>query len=270
MKTRILSAAVLLPVLALIALVAPKIVAAVVLGLLLALGVFELLYCTGLVKHVRMIVYSALMAFGMSMWSHFGAGTGYLLLGLLLFWVLLFSELMADHVKVSVDMVTACFFGGFLTPYLLCSLIRILSLSDGRALLPIPFVVAFLSDAGAYFAGLRFGRHKLAPVVSPNKTIEGVGGGLVSAVVGMLIYALILRFGLKYHVNFGMAILYGLLGGGIDVFGDLSFSIIKRQCGLKDYGSMIPGHGGFYDRFDSMVLVAPLMEALILVLPLVS
>lgn len=268
MKTRIIAAAVLLPVLALIVLVAPPIVAAIVLGLLMMVGEYELLFTTGLVRHVRMVLYSAMMAFGLSIWSYYDAIPAVGILAVLAFWLLLFIELMADHVKVSVEMVASCFFAGAVVPYLLTSLIRILTLSTGRYLIPIPFIVAFSSDAGAYFVGMRFGRHKLAPVVSPNKTIEGLGGGLASSVVFMLIYALILRFALKFQVNFAYALLYGLFGGGIDVFGDLSFSIIKRQSGIKDYGMLIPGHGGFFDRFDSMVLVAPLMEALILLIPL--
>lgn len=268
MKTRIIAAAVLLPVLALLTLVAPKILAAIVFGLLLAIGEYELLYVTGLVTNIRMVVYSALAAFGMSMWSYFGAVSANLYVIALIFWVLLFAELMADHVKVSIEMVTSCFFAGFVVPWLLTAIIRILSLTTGRYLIPIPFIVAFMSDAGAYFVGIFFGKHKLAPVVSPNKTVEGVAGGLASAIVGMLIYGLILQFALKFHVNFGLALLYGLLGGLVDVFGDLSFSIIKRQCGVKDYGNLIPGHGGFFDRFDSMTLVAPLMEALILLIPM--
>lgn len=270
MKTRIIAAAVLLPVLALVTLVAPTIVAALALGALLMIGEYELLYTTGLVPHARMVAYSAVMAFGISIWSHFGALEGYGLLLLLLFWVLLFAEMMADHVHVGIDMVAACFFGGAVIPYLLTALIRILELSNGRFLIPVPFIVSFMADAGAYFAGMRFGRHKLAPVVSPNKTIEGVAGGFVCAVVGMVVYAMVLQFGFKFRVNFGNAILYGLIGTGIDVFGDLSFSIIKRQSGIKDYGQLIPGHGGFFDRFDSLVTVAPLMEALILLLPLMA
>lgn len=270
MKTRIIAAAVLLPVLAIITLVAPTIVAALVFGILLMIGEYELLYSTGLISNVRMVGYSAVVAFGISIWSHYGAARGYLLLLMLLFWVLLFSELMADHVHVTIEMVTVCFFGGAVVPYLLTALIRILNMTNGRFLIPVPFIVSFLADAGAYFAGMHFGRHKLAPVVSPNKTIEGVAGGFVCAVIGMVIYALILRFGFKFRVNFGNAVLYGLLGAGIDVFGDLSFSIIKRQSGIKDYGQLIPGHGGFFDRFDSLVTVAPLMEALILLLPLAA
>lgn len=270
MKQRVITAGVLIPVLCVIVLAAPKIVAAIVWGVLMMIGVYELLYNTGLVRHPRMLVYTALMAFAASLWSYYGAVQGYALIGILVFWMLIFGELMANHVKISLEMVTSCIFAGVIVPYLLSSLIRIHSLASGRYLVAVPFVVAFMSDAGAYFAGSFHGKHKLAPVVSPNKTIEGVVGGLLSAMVGMLIYGVLLQVAFRFKVNYGAALLYGLFGSAVGVFGDLCFSIIKRQSGLKDYGNLIPGHGGFFDRFDSMVTVAPLMEALIVLLPVVN
>lgn len=268
MKTRIIAAVILVPVLIAVVLAAPKIIFAVIFGLLLALGAYELLYRTGLVVHIRLVVYSSLMAFAIAMWSYFGAAQSYALIGVLVFWTLLFSEMMADHVKVRVEMLGLCFLGGCIVPYLLGALIRILNMTTGRYMILVPFVVAFLSDAGAFFVGLRFGKHKLAPVVSPNKTIEGMLGGIASAVIGMVLYALILDAFFSFRVSYGYAVLYGLLGSAAGVFGDLSYSIIKRQTGIKDYGYLIPGHGGFLDRFDSITAVAPLMEALILLMPM--
>ena len=188
MKKRIIAAAVLIPVLVLVVLVAPKIVAAIVWGLLMAVGAYELLYVTGLVRHPRMVLYSALMALAISLWSNYGSERSIALLGLLVFWILLFSELMANHVKISLEMVMDCFFAGAVVPYLLSSLIRILSISStGRYLIPIPFVVAFLSDAGAYFAGSMFGKHKLAPTVSPKKSgaagAESAAAGAMDALL---------------------------------------------------------------------------------------
>ena len=158
---------------------------------------------------------------------------------------------------------------GVILPYLLSSLVRILMMSIGRYVILIPFIVAFLSDAGAYFVGLKFGRHKLAPVVSPNKTIEGLLGGLASAILGMLLYTFILDWPLKLDVHYGLALLYGLAGSLIGTFGDLCFSIIKRQSGIKDYGNLIPGHGGALDRLDSLALVAPFVEAMLLIAPII-
>jgi phosphatidate cytidylyltransferase len=93
-------------------------------------------------------------------------------------------------------------------------------------------------------------------------------GGILGAMVGMVIYALVLQFAFGFAVNYIFAVIYGLLGSVAAVFGDLVFSAIKRQTGIKDYGKLIPGHGGVLDRFDSMVMVAPLAELLLLVLPL--
>ena len=270
MKTRILAAAVLVPILFLLVLVAPTIVAALIFGIMLAIGSYELLYRTRLVRHPRLVIYSSLMAFAVSMWSYAESIHAYLLLGVLVFCMLLFSEMMMDHVKVRFEMLAICFVSGLIIPFLLSALVRILVMSNGRYVILVPFVVAFLSDAGAYFVGLKFGRHKLAPVVSPNKTIEGALGGVVTAMAGMLIYVMILDVAFpQLEVHYGLALLYGLAGSVTGVFGDLCFSVIKRQTGIKDYGNLIPGHGGILDRFDSLVTVAPLMEALLLLLPVV-
>ena len=270
MKTRIIAAAVLIPILLVLVLVAPKMFSAVIFAVLMSIGSYELLYRTHLVKHPRLVIYSSVMAFAVVMWSHAGAIHAWLLLGMLVYTLVLFSEMMLDHVKVRIEMIALCYLAGFVVPFLLSALIRILAMTIGRQVIMIPFVVAFMSDGGAYFVGLKFGRHKLAPVVSPNKTIEGALGGLAGAIVGMLIYAIILDLAVpRVEVNYGLALLYGLIGSVAGVFGDLCFSIIKRQTGIKDYGNLIPGHGGVLDRFDSLMMVAPLMEALLLLAPMV-
>ncbi len=266
MKVRILAAAVLVPLLLIILLAAPKLVAAVIFALMMAIGAYELLFRTGLVRHTRLVIWSALMAIAVTMWSYFGAVHNYAVIGILLFLIALFGEMMHDHIKVRFQMLAMCLVAGLVIPYLMTALIRILNLKLGRYFILVPFAIAFLSDAGAYFVGMRFGKHKLAPVVSPNKTIEGVLGGLAAAVLGMLIYGVVLQI-LDFQVNYGMVILYGLLGSGIATFGDLCFSIIKRQTGIKDYGNLIPGHGGVLDRFDSMMTVAPLVEVLLALVP---
>lgn len=268
MKKRIITAAILVPLLVGLVLAGPKIISAVVLGVLLAVAVYELLYRTGYIRRPRLVIYSAVMAFGICMWSSYGAVHGVFVLMNLAFFSLLFAEMMMDHIKVRLEMLGMCVLGGEIIPYMLSSVIRILGTTMGRYFVLIPFVVAFLSDAGAYFIGLKFGRHKLSPVISPNKTVEGVVGGLVFSVVGMLIYAAVLALACKLHVNFLLALLYGFAGSGIGTFGDLCFSAIKRQTGIKDYGTLFPGHGGVLDRLDSLVTVAPLMEALLLLLPL--
>ena len=267
MKTRTIAGLSMAGALLFLVLIAPKGLAAVVYGVLMAIGAYELLYGTGLVQHSRLVLYSAAMAFAVTMWSYFNAIHAYLLLLLLLFALALFTEMMVDHVKVRFSMLGECFLGGFLVPYLLTAVIRILSLKVGRYFALIPFIIACVNDAGAYLVGIRYGRHKLAPVVSPNKTIEGMLGGMGAAVVSVVLYCLLLQLVEGFRINYFYAFLYGLVGAGAGVFGDLCFSIIKRQTGIKDYGDLIPGHGGVLDRLDSLMTVAPLIEALLILIP---
>jgi len=269
MKTRIITAAVLIPALLLLLLLAPTVVTAIVWGLLLAIAAYELLYSTGLVREPRLVVFSAVMAFAVTIWSHYDSIHAYGLIGLMVFTGILFGEMMISHVKITFDKICLCMAAGFVIPFLQSSLIRILIMSRvGRYMVLIPFVVAFASDAGAYFTGRFFGQHKLSPVISQHKTIEGAIGGVISAVALMVVYCLVLQFAFGFRVSYGYAIIYGLLGSAVGVFGDLCFSVIKRQTGIKDYGRLIPGHGGVLDRFDSMMMVGPLMEALLTIIPL--
>ena len=268
MKTRVITAAVGIPALLILLLAAPKIVVAIVWGLMMAIAAYELLYRTGLIKETRLVSYAMVMAFAVTMWSYMGAVHAYGQLGLLVFVAVLFAEMMLSHVKITFDKICMCMAGGILIPFLLSGLIRILTMRIGRYVILIPFVVAFGSDSGAYFAGRYFGSRKLAPVISQNKTVEGAIGGVLTAVVCMVIYALVLRFGFDFSVNYLYASLYGLVGSVAGIFGDLCFSVIKRQTGIKDYGNILPGHGGILDRFDSMMMVGPLMEILLIILPL--
>ena len=103
-----------------------------------------------------------------------------------------------------------------------------------------------------------------------SKSWEGFAGGIAVAVLGMLAFCLILDKACGYSVQYGLAVVYGLAGSLGSVFGDLSMSVIKRQTGIKDYGKLIPGHGGILDRFDSVMITAPLTEALLLILPFVE
>ena len=269
MKTRVIAAVALLPLLLLVVLLAPKFCTAILFGLMAGIGAWELLRGTGLVKHIRLCVYSMVAAFWCCLWCGLGIGYGWLLLGILLFWTVLFAEVMLSGMKLTFDKVAICFAGGVLLPLLFGALVRIHATEYGRHLIFIPFILAFMSDTGAYFAGYFFGKHKLAPVISPKKTVEGVVGGVLGAMVGMVIYTFIMQVAFSFTVNYLFALIYGLVGSLAAVFGDLCFSVIKRQTGIKDYGNLIPGHGGILDRFDSMMIVGPLAEVLLLLIPVV-
>ncbi len=268
MKIRVIAAVVLLPLLLLIVLAAPKIFTALLFGAIAALAAYELHNGTGLVKHARLSLYSAVMAVEVALWSYLGQMSIWVEVGILVFFVVLFAEVMLSGMKLPFEKIAICIVSGLLIPFLLTALVRIHGGAYGRFFILIPFVMAFLSDTGAYFAGSAFGKHKLAPNISPKKSVEGVVGGVLGAIVGMLLYCVVLQVFFSFQPNYLYAVIYGLLGSLAAVFGDLCFSVIKRQTGIKDYGKLIPGHGGALDRFDSMIMVAPLAEILLILLPL--
>lgn len=121
--------------------------------------------------------------------------------------------------------------------------------------------IVWATDIGAYMIGRRFGRRKLLPKVSPNKTIEGSLGGIVCAVIVALIFMLVDKAVYTPH-NLFATLIYVVLFSVFGQFGDLVESAIKRHFGVKDSGKLIPGHGGILDRFDSMIFVFPMMHLL--------
>ncbi len=138
----------------------------------------------------------------------------------------------------------------------------------GKFIVFAVFVGAFLTDTGAYFAGTFFGKHKLCPNVSPKKTIEGAIGGIFTTVVAFIVYGFIGKEFFGYNLSIINAIITGLILSVISQIGDLSASVIKRELGIKDYGNIMPGHGGALDRFDSVLFVAPVFYWLNQILPI--
>ena len=133
-----------------------------------------------------------------------------------------------------------------------------IDLTDYRMLVWLVVIAAFGSDIFAYFTGYFLGKHKMAPNLSPKKTIEGAVGGLIgSSFFGWLFGYIFIR------EIAGVCLILGLVGGLAGMAGDLTASAFKRKMGIKDYGTLIPGHGGIMDRFDSVIFVAPVMFYLI-------
>jgi phosphatidate cytidylyltransferase len=155
--------------------------------------------------------------------------------------------------------VFAAVFGGALIPYFLSTMTGLRMLDNGRAFVLLPMVSAFVSDSGAYFSGKFLGKRKAFPYVSPHKTVEGCVGGFVAGVAGVLLYGVVLDLATALPVHYIALLVYGIVGNFAAQLGDLTFSLIKRQCGIKDYGHLLPGHGGILDRFDSMIFVAPVL-----------
>ena len=267
MKTRIITAAVLLPLLLLIVLAAPKVFTVILFAAMAAVAAYELLSGTGIVKQPRIVGYCMIMAVLTVLQSCYQWAVVWAQLGVLVFFVVLFLEIMLSGMKLPFEKIAVCYAAGMLIPYLLSSIARIHGAEHGRFFILIPFVLAFLSDTGAYFVGCAFGKHKLAPTISPKKSIEGVVGGVLGAILGMLVYCLVLQLAFGFEINYIVALVYGAVGSLCGVFGDLCFSVIKRQTGIKDYGNLMPGHGGVLDRFDSMIVVGPLAEILLTILP---
>ncbi|MCI5572939.1 MAG: phosphatidate cytidylyltransferase [Faecalibacterium prausnitzii] len=132
---------------------------------------------------------------------------------------------------------------------------------------------AWGGDTCAYFAGRAFGKHKLCPVVSPKKTVEGAIGGVLGTmafgVIITLVYSVAadrLEAFTRSNIGVSMYVIIALLGcvaAVLGIYGDLFASVVKRQCGIKDYGTIFPGHGGILDRFDSVMFIAPFVTMVI-------
>ena len=121
-------------------------------------------------------------------------------------------------------------------------------------------VIAWLADTGAYFFGSLFGKHKLCPEISPKKTVEGAVFGVISSIASSLLVCFIFNtymFEKHVEINLLYVALVAFFGAIISIIGDLSFSLVKRGCNVKDFGNVIPGHGGMLDRMDSVILVVP-------------
>lgn len=148
---------------------------------------------------------------------------------------------------------------GLVIPWAFSCMLQLRMLPHGAGMVLMPLVAAFCSDSAALFTGMACGRHKMAPLVSPHKTVEGALGGIAGGVVGMVIFRIVFYFCTLVPLHIGWCVVIGLVGALMGELGDLSFSVIKRQVGIKDYGRLLPGHGGVLDRFDSVLFAAPMI-----------
>ncbi len=245
----------------------PPVVLAIALSTLASVATYELITPTKLVKNiiVQNIATTAALAFSIfhAIGSVFFEQKIWLMLVaavVVLTIIALFAALLRHHDTVTFPEITTAFFAAIVVPAMMLSLWRIFSMTGGKFLVLMPLVAAWGSDTCALFAGMAFGKHKLAPVISPKKTVEGAVGGVVGAVLLMLLVAFIFNTRAGLEIHYISAAILGAVGAVFGQIGDLSFSIIKRQTGIKDYGHLFPGHGGVLDRFDSVVFVAPLAE----------
>lgn len=181
----------------------------------------------------------------------FRLGLGYLT-GLVLISAIILLFRLEEMPRMGAE--TALLWGGFLyVPLLLSHLVLVRGAEQGVLWIFFLFVVVMCGDSAAYYVGSAIGRHKLYPAVSPNKSIEGSLGGLAGSVAGALLFRGIWFPELAIGHAVGAALLLGALGQ----VGDLFESMLKRSCGVKDSGTIIPGHGGVLDRLDSILFAAP-------------
>lgn len=127
---------------------------------------------------------------------------------------------------------------------------------NGSRLILLVFIIAWFSDTFAYYVGRYLGKRKLCPDVSPKKTVAGFIGGIIGSVTGALLWANVI---MKIDSAWYQLILFGIFAGIISQIGDLVASLIKRFIGVKDYGNIMPGHGGILDRFDSILFTTPIV-----------
>lgn len=166
---------------------------------------------------------------------------------------------LKNHAKMTIFDVSFAMATILVFPQALNSIAKIFFLENGEFLILIPMITAWGSDVFAYLAGRTFGKNKLAPQISPNKTVEGSVGGIIGGIIGMFIFGYFTSSFIEIS-----PVMLGIIGGFgaiLGQMGDLFFSVIKRQSGIKDFSNLIPGHGGILDRFDSVLFTAPLTYA---------
>ena len=167
--------------------------------------------------------------------------------------ILIMFVYVFSYPKYNANHVMATFFGVVYVAVMLSFILLTRNLPDGKFIVWLIFLCSWGCDTCAYCVGMLIGKHKMAPVLSPKKSIEGAVGGVVGAALLGVIYAVATHGAmLEYAVICGV-------GALISMVGDLAASAIKRNQGIKDYGKLIPGHGGILDRFDSVIFTAPVI-----------
>lgn len=266
MKTRIAFGVCGFAFVLLVLYVFPPIVLYLCVSALCGLACYELIGSAGLVKERSVVILCTALAVVYALSETLADSTVLSELISLAILVSLFLHLLHKHENMNFSQLSCAYFGTVVLPSLLLSLVRIFDMRGGELLILLPLVAAWGSDTFAYFVGVRFGRHKLAPVISPKKTIEGSIGGVVGAAVLTMAVTALFNKHSAIDLPYWVAAIIGACGAVVGQLGDLSFSIIKRQTGIKDYGKIFPGHGGVLDRFDSVIFVAPVVELLLRVL----
>ena len=177
----------------------------------------------------------------------------YGLMAVLVSLILVMFVYVFTYPKYHANQVMAAFFGVVYVAVMLSFILMTRNLPDGKFIVWLIFLCSWGCDTCAYCVGMLIGKHKMAPVLSPKKSVEGGVGGVVGAALLGVIYAAATQGPMVEY-----AVICGI-GALISMVGDLAASAIKRNQGIKDYGKLIPGHGGILDRFDSVIFTAPVI-----------
>lgn len=190
----------------------------------------------------------------------------YLLLVIVVVFVLLMAVYVFTFPKYEAGQVMNAFFGFIYVPVMLSFVFFTRNLEYGIYLVWLIFISSWICDTCAYCSGMLLGKHKLAPVLSPKKSIEGSVGGVVGAVIvaALFAYFIVEAATPNQTITLVFAVI-GAVGAVVSQVGDLAASAIKRNHNIKDYGKLIPGHGGILDRYDSVIFTAPMIYFLVVI-----
>lgn len=182
-------------------------------------------------------------------------------------WLLvIFIIMLIQHQKTDTSQAALTVFSVFYIPNLFSYIPLVILMPEGRFIIWFVLIGAFATDTFAYFTGVFFGRHKLCPNISPKKTVEGAIGGTLGCGIFFLVAGYI--FNSVFNTGFSLTFLFltGIVAAIAAQLGDLTASVIKRNYGVKDYGTLFPGHGGIMDRCDSLIFTAPFIYFLFLLM----
>ena len=176
------------------------------------------------------------------------------------FLIVLMFVYVLTYPKYKTEQILAAFFGVFYVAVMLSSIYQTRMLEKGAYIVWLIFLCSWGCDTCAYCVGVLIGKHKMSPKLSPKKSVEGAVGGVIGSMLLTLLYTGIFRSAMQITTE-EMLILSVISGIGalISMIGDLMASAIKRNYDIKDYGKLIPGHGGILDRFDSVIVTAPII-----------
>ena len=268
MRTRVITAIFIILITAPLCLFSHTVAWPIFVAAMSVMAVFEMLGCVGTRRKLAVAVPALLIAAIFPFALRYCTAAYEILLifmiAMFVYLIYLFALSVFSHGKLVLEDVFATYATVF---YILVSFGALVMLRDrdfGLYLVILTLYGPWISDVFAYFCGRLFGRHQLIPDVSPKKTVEGAIGGVVFCALAAMLYGFILKtfIGEITSVSYLSLALIGVVIAVISQTGDLIMSHIKRKYGIKDYGFILPGHGGILDRFDSVLGVVPLVVIL--------